>query len=73
MSTIRANGKIAVTILLNEQDAAALRLIMEADSRETMTDCIRSIIRKTAKNFLPAESVTITDNATARTKHATGS
>jgi len=68
MSTVRANGKTAVTILLNEQDVEALRLIMEETYRETMTDCIRAIIREKAKNFLPAQSV-VTDK-TIRTKHA---
>ena len=47
----RPDGKTAVTILLNEQDVKALHLIMEADSRETMADCIRAIVRNTAKNF----------------------
>lgn len=48
----RKDGKTAVTILLNEQDVEALRLIMEADSRETMADCIRAIVRSTAKKIL---------------------
>lgn len=68
MSKARANGKTAITILLNEQDVNALHLIMEATYRETMTDCVRAIIRETAKNFLPAQSV-VTDNTT-RTKRA---
>ena len=67
MSKARANGKTAITILLNEQDVNALHLIMEATYRETMTDCVRAIIRETAKNFLPAASV-ITDNNATRTK-----
>lgn len=68
MSTVRANGKTAVTILLNEQDVDALRLIMEETYRETMTDCIRAIIREKAKNFLPTASA-VADNAT-HGKHA---
>lgn len=51
----RKDGKTAITILLNAQDVEALRLIMEADSRETMADCIRAIVRSTAKKILPEE------------------
>lgn len=47
----RPDGKTAVTILLNEQDVEALHLIMEADSRETMADCVRAIVRNAAKKF----------------------
>ena len=70
MSTIRANGKHAITILLNEQDVEALHLIMEATYRSTMTDCVRAIIRETAKNFLPSPSVIAENENTARTKRA---
>lgn len=68
MSTVRANGKHAVTILLTKQDMDSLHLIMEETYRETVTDCIRAIIRETAKNFLSAPSV-IADNS-PRTKRA---
>lgn len=65
----RKDGKTAITILLNEQDVEALHLIMEADSRETMSDCIRAIVRSTAKKILPNEFGM--QNATApRTKRA---
>lgn len=67
--SIRADGKTAITILLNEQDMKALRLIMEADSRETYADCIRAIVRSTAKKFLPQE-FGIQNTAAARTKRA---
>ena len=65
----RADGKTAVTILLNEQDVESLRLIMEADSRETMADCIRAIVRSAAKNFCPERYVGVT-NKQPRTKRA---
>ena len=68
MST-RKDGKTAITILLNEQDVEALHLIMEADSRETMADCIRAIVRSTAKKILPNEFCT-QNAATARGKRA---
>lgn len=68
MGTVRANGKTAVTILLNEQDVDALQLIMKETYRETMTDCIRAIIREKAKNFLPSASAVADNNI--RTKHA---
>ena len=61
----RKDGKTAVTILLNEQDVNALHLIMEEDSRETMADCIRAIIRSTAKNFCNEHYAGVT-NASAR-------
>ena len=64
----RPDGKHAVTVILTQQDVDALQLIMAETYRETMTDCIRAIIREKAKNFLPAQSV-ITDK-TIRTKHA---
>lgn len=63
----RADGKTAITILLNEQDVEALHLIMEADSRETMADCIRAIVRSTAKNFCPEHYAGVTKHA-SRTK-----
>ena len=66
--TPRKDGKTAVTILLNEQDVEALHLIMEADSRETIADCIRAIVRSAAKNFCQPYPVNgIKDH---RTKHA---
>lgn len=65
----RKDGKTAVTILLNEQDVEALRLIMEADSRETMADCIRAIVRSTAKKFCGDHYAGVTET-TNRTKHA---
>lgn len=68
MGTVRANGKTAVTILLNEQDVDALQLIMKETYRETMTDCIRAIIREKAKNFLPSASAVADNNI--RTNHA---
>ena len=64
----RKDGKTAVTILLNEQDVEALHLIMEADSRETMADCIRAIVRSAAKNFCQPYPVNGTKDH--RTKHA---
>ena len=70
MGTVRANGKTAVTILLNEQDVDALQLIMKETYRETMTDCIRAIIREKAKNFLPHASA-VTDNNIRITHAAT--
>ena len=66
----RADGKTAITILLNKQDVEALRLIMEADSRETMADCIRAIVRSTAKNFC-GERYAGAINASTRAKRAT--
>jgi len=65
----RKDGKTAITILLNEQDVEALHLIMEADSRETMADCIRAIVRSTAKKILPNE-FGIQNVTPARTKRA---
>lgn len=65
----RKDGKTAVTILLNEQDVEALRLIMEADSRETMADCIRAIVRSTAKKICGEHYVGVTET-TNRTKRA---
>ena len=65
----RADGKTAITILLNEQDVKALHLIMEADSRETMADCIRAIVRNTAKNFCSDHYAGVINNTT-RTKRA---
>ena len=66
----RPDGKHAITILLSKQDVDALHLIMEATYRSTMTDCVRAIIRETAKNFLNSASV-MTDSANAaRTKRA---
>ena len=65
----RKDGKTAITILLNEQDVEALRLIMEADSRETMADCIRAIVRSTAKKILPNE-FGMQNTTPARTKRA---
>ena len=64
----RPDGKHAVTVILTQQDVDALQLIMAETYRETMTDCIRAIIREKAKNFLPAQSV-VTDKS-IRTKHA---
>ena len=65
----RADGKTAITILLNEQDMKALRLIMEADSRETYADCIRAIVRSAAKNFCPEHYAGVISTP-ARTKRA---
>lgn len=65
----RKDGKTAITILLNEQDVEALHLIMEADSRETMADCIRAIVRSTAKKILPNE-FGIQNTTTPHTKRA---
>ena len=65
----RKDGKTAITILLNEQDVEALHLIMEADSRETMADCIRAIVRSTAKKILPNE-FGIQNATPSRTKRA---
>lgn len=66
----RPDGKHAITILLNKQDVEALHLIMEQTFRSTMTDCVRAIIRETAKNFL-SSPLNTGDNATpARTKRA---
>lgn len=65
----RPDGKTAITILLNEQDVETLHLIMEADSRETMADCVRAIVRNAAKKFCadyPANGIT----APARAKRA---
>ena len=65
----RPDGKHAVTVILTQQDVDALQLIMAETYRETMTDCIRAIIRETAKNFLPSTFGTQNKQA-ASTKHA---
>ena len=64
----RPDGKHAVTVILTQQDVDALQLIMAETYRETMTDCIRAIIREKAKNFLPNVSH-VCDN-TSHAKHA---
>lgn len=66
---IRPDGKHAVTILLTQQDVDALHLIMEETYRETVTDCIRAIIREKAKNFCPSYPVDRIET-TPRTKRA---
>ena len=58
---IRPDGKHAVTILLTQQDVDALHLIMEETYRETVTDCIRAIIREKAKIFCPDHYAGVTN------------
>ena len=64
----RPDGKHAVTVILTQQDVDALQLIMAETYRETMTDCIRAIIREKAQNFLPTLSPTM--DKSPHTKHA---
>ena len=64
----RPDGKHAITILLSKQDVEALHLIMEATYRSTMTDCVRAIIRETAKNFLNSPLHTGDNTTPSRTK-----
>ena len=54
----RPDGKYTVTVILTEKEVSALKLIMEATYRYTMSDCIRAMINEQGKNFLPASSPT---------------
>jgi len=66
----RPDGKHAITILLNKQDVEALKRIMEETYRSTMTDCIRAIIRESAKKFCPECYAQATTATPPRTKCA---
>ena len=61
----RRDGKYTVTVILTEKEVSALKLIMEATYRYTMSDCIRAMINEQGKNFLPEPSP-VRDNNLAR-------